>query len=189
MLSFKKHKSSSSESSNDNQKKLRIKHSSSESSNDNQQNIRIKCLCCGYKIKRNQTILALMPRGQITELKYIKNNNFVTDNDIKFIWCKKQWNLSKIGCYGCITHEKCLEELKNKLNINVTFEDIYKHINDENQLDKIKYLDSLEETWTNFILYKNASLQRKKSFDRFQRLRCSKSYSIERNIYKKKLTI
>lgn len=146
---------------------------------------KIRCLACSDKIKKQDALLGLMPRGQIASLKQEKDNIFYTDNDIKFIWCKKDWNLSRVGCYGCICHESCWDKLKNNLHINVTFEDVYKHVDDNNQLSKITYSDSLEDTWTNFILYKSAALKRRQSLDRFQRTRCFRCYSIERNINKK----
>lgn len=166
----------------------RKRTSSSSDSRDSpkKKNNRIRCVACGHKIRKQDLLLGLMPRGQITGIKQIKNNIFYTDNDIKFIWNKRDWNLSKVGCYGCITHESCWDELRKTLNIQVTFEDIYKHVNNKNQLSRITYLDSLEDTWKNFILYKNASLKRRQNLDRFQKIRCARSYSIEQSVNRRK---
>lgn len=130
----------------------------------------IKCLACGTKIKKKDNILGLLPRQQIVEL-YKNHTEFYTNNDIKFIWKKNKWNDSKVGCYGSIVHKNCWDYLKNNLGINITFEDIYKHIDNYNQFNKIKYSESLEDTWKNFILYKYSILKRKQSCDRFQKMR------------------
>jgi len=131
---------------------------------------KLKCVACGHNIYKTDTILGLMPRGQITELKR-KQCKFYTNNDIKFVWQKNHWIESKVGCYGCITHTYCWDQLKDKLGIQVTFEDINKHIDNNNQLFKIEYLDSLEDTWKNFILYKSAALKRRQCCDRFKKMR------------------
>jgi hypothetical protein len=128
-----------------------------------------------------------MPRGQISELKRIntdKKITFYTENDIKFVWPKKEWSKSKVGCYGCLTHEDCWDELKKNLGIQVTFEDIYKHVGNNNLLEKIEYTDSLEKTWTHFILYKKASLKRKQSCERFKRMRIRDTNRCVRSVRK-----
>ena len=48
---------------------------------------KLKCVACGHNIYKTDTILGLMPRGQITELKR-KQCKFYTNNDIKFVWQK-----------------------------------------------------------------------------------------------------
>lgn len=143
-----------------------------------------KCLICGINISPKGTYYGLLPQQKKIDVVFNNDGELTTSNNIPFTVTKESWFENPYRCYGVIVHQSCYNLLKEKLGIELTFDSVFNHIKDNNNLLKnVNYSEikakseekpcekEILKIWYGFMKYKIRIMQRKKCVNNMREVR------------------